>query len=215
MKKLLGICGPSGSGKTTLASGLRERLGRDAVSIHSQDAYYRDLGHLPHDARNRMNFDHPGALDWDLLEEHLAALKQGRPVEEPVYDFHEHVRRGSRQAHPGVDLLIVDGHLLFSTDRVLHLIDFTVYLDADLDLLFIRRLLRDTAERGRGVASVCSQYLETVRPMLFEHVAPAKAKADLVLATDRDHEAVLEAVLAAVAGRFGLDPSRPRPGGGA
>jgi uridine kinase len=162
-----------------------------------------------------MNFDHPAALDWDLLEEQLSSLKQGRSIEEPVYDFHEHVRRGPRQACPGAQLLIVDGPLLFSTDRVLHLMDFMIYLETDLDLLFIRRLLRDTTERGRAVDSVCRQYLETVRPMLFEHVTQGRARADLVLATDRDSEAVLRSALAAIVERFGLGagklPAGSRP----
>lgn len=215
MIKLLGLSGPSGSGKTTLAACLRNHLGDGEVSIHSQDAYYRDLSHLPRELREGRNFDQPTALDLDLLEDHLRDLKRGRAVEEPIYDFQEHVRRGTRRVQPGAALVIVDGHLIFSSERVLGLMDLSVYLDADLDLLLVRRLLRDTRERGRSVESVCRQYLETVRPMLFEHGTKGKARADLVLSTADGVDVVLRSALAAVSERLGIRARAARGEGAA
>ncbi len=156
---IIGVAGGSGSGKTTVAKAIHARLGVDAIFL-DQDAYYADLGHLPLDARIGTNFDHPDALDTDLMVAHLEALAAGRSIDKPTYDFAQHTRAAATVRVDPRDVILVDGILIFADARLRRLFDVKVFVDVADDLRFIRRMQRDVSERGRSVDSIVAQYLE-------------------------------------------------------
>jgi len=179
---VVGIAGPSGSGKSTLAENLARRFDGRCVIV-SQDWYYKDLSYLPPERREEVNFDQPGALDWNDLVRDLRSLRAGRPVDAPVYDFHTHTRSTAVRRLEPQPLVIVEGILIFYPTELRREMDYKVYLDMADDIRFIRRLQRDMQERGRDVESIIKQYLETVRPMYERFVRPAAAFADICLNT--------------------------------
>ena len=180
-KLTIGVGGGTGSGKTTLSLKLAEFLGPERVLILSQDHYYRDAGHLPLEQRARQNFDRPEAVDFELLVRHLKQLQAGLEVARPRYDFSRHVRlEGSEPALP-LPVILVEGTLVFAAEELASCFDLKLFVDADPDIRFIRRLKRDLRERGRSVESIVQQYLQTVRPMHLRFVEPARAHADLVI----------------------------------
>jgi uridine kinase len=178
---IIGICGGTGSGKTTVANRILESVSKGEVVFLQQDSYYRDLDQLPVDIRNVVNFDHPDAIDNDLLIEHLRALKRGEAVELPLYDFKTHSRREETLRVEPQPIIIIEGILIFAEPRLLEEMDIKVYVDTPDDIRFIRRLRRDVAERGRTVESVIEQYLATVRPMHMQFVEPSKRHADIII----------------------------------
>ena len=191
---IVGIAGGTGSGKTTLAHAVQKQLGDAQALIVSQDAYYKDRSDVPIEQRVHINYDHPDALDLPLLAEHLRALRQGKKVTVPEYDFTRHTRRpGAKLLHPR-EIIIAEGILLFAEPLVREACDLLVFVDTADDLRFVRRLLRDLAERDRSAESVADQYLETVRPMHRQFVAGGIDHADLVV----DGEAHLEEGVASV-----------------
>jgi uridine kinase len=177
---IVGICGGTGSGKTTFCNKIAEKIGPQSTTI-SQDMYYKDLSHIPPEQRDRKNFDHPDAFDNDLFCGHLSALKQGKPVEVPEYDFVSHTRTGKHVLMNPTDIVLVDGIMLFTEPEIRDLFDYKIFIDVDSDVRFIRRLKRDIEERGRSVHSVIDQYLNSVKPMHDEYVEPNKRYADLVV----------------------------------
>jgi uridine kinase len=178
---IIGICGGTGSGKTTVANRILESVSKDEVVFLQQDSYYRNLDQLPRDYRKMVNFDHPGAIDNDLLVEHVRALKSGEAVEIPLYDFKTHSRMAETLHMEPRPIIIVEGILIFAEQRLLGEMDIRVYVDTPDDIRFIRRLRRDIAERGRTVESVIEQYLATVRPMHTQFVEPSKRCADVII----------------------------------
>jgi uridine kinase len=200
---LIGIAGGTGSGKTTVARRIFDSLRLDAAVFIDHDAYYRDLGHLPLEARASVNFDHPDSLDNDLLVEHLRALLGGRPVEKPVYDFSRHTRAADTVRVDPRDVILVDGILLFAEPRLRELFDLRIFVDTDADVRFIRRLRRDLDERGRSLDSVIEQYLTTVRPMHFEFVEPTKRYADVIIPRGGQNRDGIEVVAARIRERLG------------
>ncbi|HYH86075.1 MAG TPA: uridine kinase [Pyrinomonadaceae bacterium] len=178
---IIGICGGTGSGKTTVANRILETVSKDEVVFLQQDSYYRNLDQMPLDFRQKINFDHPDAIDNDLLVEHLRALKRGEPVELPLYDFKNHARRAETLHTEPQPIIIIEGILIFAEQRLLDEMDIKVYVDTPDDIRFIRRLRRDIAERGRTVESVIEQYLATVRPMHMQFVEASKRYADVII----------------------------------
>ena len=189
---ILGICGGTGSGKTTLASRLAEALGPDQALLLAQDYYYKDSSHLSFEERARQNFDHPDAVDFELLIQHVDALRSRQPVQRPWYDFSAHVRRTETKRVDPRAVVIVEGILIFQNSRLRELFDLKLYVDTDADVRFIRRLRRDIRERGRSVESVVEQYLETVRPMHQQFVEPARRHADIVIPEGGKNDAAME-----------------------
>ena len=192
----LGVAGGTGSGKTTVAREILNAVGRERLSFLAEDSYYKDVewGH-DHDLL-RHNFDHPDALDGDLLFEHVAALKAGRAVEVPVYDFVRHRRTAATARVEPRPVILVEGILLFVEPRLRALLDFKIFVDTDPDVRLIRRLKRDLAERGRTVEDVLRQYLTTVRPMHLEFVEPSKRWADVIVPEGGENRVALEMVIA-------------------
>ncbi|HLM54712.1 MAG TPA: uridine kinase [Pyrinomonadaceae bacterium] len=178
---IIGICGGTGSGKTTVANRILESVRQEEVIFLQQDSYYRNLDQMPLDYRRQVNFDHPDAIDNDLLVEHLRALKRGEAVELPLYDFKTHARKAETLHMDPRPIIIIEGILVFAEQRLLDEMDIRVYVDTPDDIRFIRRLRRDVAERGRTVESVIEQYLATVRPMHTQFVEPSKRSADVII----------------------------------
>lgn len=178
---IIGIAGGSGSGKTLVARTLIERLGSDRVVVIEQDAYYKDLSHLPLEERARQNFDHPDAFDEDLLVQHLQDLIAGKSIDRPIYDFTQHTRKKETVRIGGHDIVILEGILILQNERLRRLMDIKVYVDTDPDVRLIRRLRRDLAERGRTLESILEQYEKSVRPMHLQFVEPSKRYADIII----------------------------------
>src|SRR5882724_13232081 len=178
---IIGICGGTGSGKTTVANRILETVSAEEVVFIEQDLYYRNLKDMPLDYRNAANFDHPDAIDNELLAHHLKKLRAGEPVELPIYDFRTHTRLSATTPIEPKPIVIVEGILIFAEPRLLEQMDIKVFVDTPDDIRFIRRLRRDVAERGRTVESVIEQYLATVRPMHMQLVEPSKRYADVII----------------------------------
>ncbi|HEV2914591.1 MAG TPA: uridine kinase [Pyrinomonadaceae bacterium] len=178
---IIGICGGTGSGKTTVANRILESVNADDVVFIQQDSYYRNLKDLPLDYRQAVNFDHPDALDNDLLVHHIRKLKAGDAVELPLYDFKTHTRLNETVLIEPRSIVIIEGILIFVDPRLLEQMDIKVFVDTPDDIRFIRRLRRDIAERGRTIDSVIEQYLKTVRPMHMQFVEPSKRYADVII----------------------------------
>jgi uridine kinase len=195
---VVGVAGGTGSGKTTVAAEILRRAGTDHISLIQHDAYYKDLSDLPMAQRAMQNFDHPDALDNDLLIAHLQELKAGRPIKVPVYDFTTHSRTSKTlpvEPHP---VILVEGILIFADETLRQLMDVRIYVDTDADIRFIRRLERDIAERGRTMDSVIHQYLATVRPMHQEFVEPSKRYANVIIPEGGFNEVAVEMIAARI-----------------
>ena len=177
---VIGICGGTGSGKTTVSHKILDAVG-DRVVYIQHDHYYKDLSHLPLEERRGLNFDHPDALDTDLLVEHLVQLRAGCGIERPVYDFTVHTRKAETVRITPKTAVLLEGILIFEHARLRSLMDIKIFVDTDADIRLIRRLRRDIAERGRTLESVIEQYQKTVRPMHLEFVEPSKRYADLII----------------------------------
>jgi uridine kinase len=195
---ILGVAGGTGSGKTTVVRSILEAAGGDRIALIEQDSYYRDIDWRSEADLLQHNFDHPAAIDNDLLVAHLAALKAGHPVEVPIYDFVRHRRTTRTRRVLPLPVILLEGILIFVEPVLRQLLDFKIYVDTDADLRLIRRLGRDIAERGRSVKDVLRQYLETVRPMHLEFVEPSKRWADVIIPEGGENRVALEMVVARV-----------------
>ena len=164
-----------------MANRLLQAVGAGEVAFIQQDSYYRNLSDMPLDYRHKVNFDHPDAIDNDLLVSHVSALRRGESVDLPLYDFKNHVRRPETLRVEPKLITIVEGILIFAEPRLLAEMDIKVFVDTPDDIRFIRRLRRDIAERGRNVDSVIEQWIETVRPMHQQFVEPSKRVADVII----------------------------------
>jgi len=178
---LIGIAGGTGAGKTLVAQSIAQDLGSDSVLLIEQDSYYKDLHHIPLGERENRNFDHPDAFDRDLLRQHLEKLLVGEEVDMPGYDMRSHTRVGQPMRVRGRRILLLDGLLVLEDPALRHLMDIKIYVDADPDIRFIRRLKRDLTERGRTLDQAIRQYESSVRPMHLQFVEPSKRYADLVI----------------------------------
>ena len=190
---IIGIAGPSSSGKSELAKQLVAHL--PGTSVVSLDSYYRELTGYSFDQRAHYNFDHPDALEWELLHEQLLGLAHGEPIEEPVYDFATHSRVPGRKHVEATEFIIVEGLFVFYWDALRAMIDLKVFVNASDDVCFERRLHRDIAERGRTRESVYEQYAKTVRPGREQYVMPTMQLADLVVSGEESLAKSTSAVL--------------------
>lgn len=194
----IGIAGGSGSGKTTVAQEILGRVGADRIAFLQHDSYYKDLSGLPPTQRAELNFDHPNSLETELLIEHILALRDGRPVEIPIYDFSTHSRTAQTFSVQPRGVILVEGILIFVDAALRELFDVKIFVDTDPDIRFIRRLERDITERGRTTESVIRQYQLTVRPMHLEFVEPSKRYADVIIPEGGFNSAALDMVAARI-----------------
>ncbi|HSL44150.1 MAG TPA: uridine kinase [Anaerolineales bacterium] len=195
---VIGIAGGSGSGKTTVAQQILQRVGPDRIAFLQHDSYYKDLSGLPPTQRAEVNFDHPHSLETELLIEHIACLRDGKPVEVPIYNFATHSRTDRSFTVQPRRVILVEGILIFTEAALREMFDVKIFVDTDSDIRFIRRLERDIAERGRTTESVIKQYQTTVRPMHMEFVEPSKRYADIIIPEGGHNTAALDMVVARV-----------------
>ena len=177
---LIGIAGGTGSGKSTFTNRLKDRFGDD-IDVIYHDNYYRRQDDVPMEVRQKRNYDHPDALETDLLVEHLKQLKAGHAVDGPVYDYTKQNRSEKTMHIEPRRIIIVEGILLLADRRLRDMFDIKIYVEADADERILRRIVRDVEERGRSLENIVEQYLTTVKPMHYLYVEPTRAKADLVI----------------------------------
>ena len=195
---VIGVAGGTGSGKTTVSQAILDRVGIDQIAYLQHDSYYRDRSQVPPDERVKTNFDHPDALESELLAHHLASLKVGQAVQVPVYDFTTHTREARTVTVEPRKVILVEGILIFAEKTLRELMDIKVFVDTDADVRFIRRLQRDITERRRTMESVIRQYTETVRPMHLEFVEPSKRYADVIIPEGGFNLAAIDMLVAKV-----------------
>lgn len=192
---VIGVAGGSGSGKTTVVRRIVDSLGPDQVTLLDHDRYYRDRNDLRLEERAALNYDHPNALETDLLVDHVRELRSGKAVDVPQYDFTRHARLSETTTFQPRRALIVEGILVFTDAALRDLMDIKVFVDTDSDTRFIRRLRRDVAERGRTMESVIEQYQNTVKPMHLEFVEPSKRYADVIIPLGGHNTVAVELLL--------------------
>jgi uridine kinase len=191
----VGIAGGTGSGKTTVARKLKDALPEKDAIIIDHDSYYRDRSGMPRHERDLVNFDHPDALDNELLVHHMDDLAAGRSVETPIYDFVSHSRRSDHRTLAAVPVIIVEGILIFTDPEIRRRFDLKIFVDTDADIRVFRRVRRDIESRGRTFAQVDEQYHRTVRPMHLEFVEPSKRWADILIPEGGNNEVALDLVI--------------------
>lgn len=191
---LIGVGGGSGSGKTTVVNQIVNQLPDNQVCIISQDSYYKSTDHLSHDERTKINFDHPKAIDFKLLKNHVLDLKNGGVIEQPVYSFVTHNRtKETVKIHPK-KVIIIEGILIFSNKELLNLFDIKIFVHADADERLIRRLRRDIMERGRSMDEVLNRYKDTLKPMHLKFIEPTRNYADIIIPNDGSSKVAVDIV---------------------
>ena len=191
---IIGIAGGTGSGKTTVVKQIVDELPYSDVTIISQDSYYKSTDHLSYEERVQINFDHPKAIDFKLLREHLNDLKNGNSIDQPVYSFVEHNRTNETITTKPSKVIIVEGILIFSKQKVRDLLDIKIFVHADSDERLIRRLKRDIQERGRDMDEVLKRYQDTLKPMHDQFIEPMKEYADLIIPNNRYNTVAVDIV---------------------
>ncbi len=197
---IIGVAGGTGSGKTTVSAAIVTTVGNQQVALLQHDAYYKDNSHLPLEQRRTVNYDHPDALENDLLITHLRTLSAPNPmpIAYPRYDFATYVRLPEVTIIEPRPVIVVEGILIFADKTLRDMFDIKVFVDAEADIRFIRRLQRDTSERGRSVEQVIAEYRQTVRPMHLEFVEPSKRYADVIIPRGGHNRVAVEMVVARV-----------------
>ena len=199
---IIGIAGGTGSGKTTVVNQIINELPPDEVCVISQDSYYNATDNLTYDQRSKINFDHPRAIDFDLLVEHLKELKENKIIEQPVYSFVTHNRtKDTIKTHPR-KVIIVEGILIFNNKELRDLCDIKIFVHADADERLIRRVKRDITERGRDINEVLTRYQDTLKPMHQEFIEPTKNYADIIIPNDRYNTVAIDIVRTVISERL-------------
>lgn len=188
---VIGFAGGTSCGKTTMIRKIKEEFGDD-IAVLSHDFYYNCLDHLTFEERCKVNYDHPRAFETDLMIKHVKDLIDGKTIERPVYDFTVHNRAKETVTVYPAKVVVIEGILIFENKELRDLCDIKVYIDTDDDVRILRRLLRDTTERGRTVESVIEQYLTTVKPMHQEFIEPTKKYADIIVPEGGQNVVALE-----------------------
>ncbi len=189
----IAIAGGSGSGKTTVVNKLLSHFKKKEVRVLRLDDYYKKSD-LPFDERVKVNYDHPNSIDFDLFISQLKDLKEGRAIDKPIYDFQIYNRLDEKEHIEPSPIILLEGILVLEEEELRNLSDIKIYVDTDSDLRFIRRLLRDTKERGRSLESVVDQYLKTVKPMHEAFVEQTKKYADIIIPNDFSHNVAVDIV---------------------
>lgn len=191
---IIGIAGGTGGGKTTVVKQITNELPPEEVGIISQDSYYKDTSNLTFEERTKINFDHPQAIDFDLLVSHLKELKNGNTIQQPVYSFKEHNRTAETIPTEPKRVMIVEGILVLTHAELRKMFDIKIYVHADSDERLIRRLKRDIAERGRDLNEVLNRYQTTLKPMHQQFIEPTKEYADIIIPTNRYNTVAVDIV---------------------
>jgi len=192
---VIGIAGGTGSGKTTVTNKILESLDRERVVVIQHDSYYRDISTYRGMTPDKINFDHPDSLETELLIRHLQELREGKSIDQPIYNFTTHQRLKETRRVESREIIIVDGILIFVEKRLRDLMDIKIFLDEDADERLIRRIRRDILERGRSVDSVMNQYMSTVKPMHLQFVEPSKHWADIIIPRGAENAVAIDMVV--------------------
>src|SRR5690606_34314910 len=191
---IIGIAGGTGCGKTTVVIQILNELPEGEVGVISQDSYYKDTSHLSYDERVTINFDHPRSIDFELLEQHLKDLRNGKDIQQPVYSFIKHNRTGDTiLTHPR-KVMIVEGILILTHPELRELFDIKIFVHADSDERLIRRLKRDITERGRDMDEVLQRYQNTLKPMHQQFIEPTKEFADIIIPNNKYNTVAVDIV---------------------
>ncbi|MCF6213598.1 MAG: uridine kinase [Flavobacteriaceae bacterium] len=191
---VIGIAGGTGSGKTTVVNQILNELPADEVTVISQDSYYKKTTNLSYKERTKINFDHPEAIDFDLMVAHIKTLKNGKVINQPIYSFVTHNRTDDVHVTHPKKVIIVEGILIFNTSELRDLFDIKIFVHADADERLIRRVRRDIAERGRDVSEVLARYQDTLKPMHQQFIEPTKNYADIIIPNDRYNTVAIDIV---------------------
>jgi len=191
---IIGIAGGTGCGKTTVVKQIVNELPENEVCVISQDSYYKDTSHLRYEERTKINFDHPQSIDFELLGQHLQALRKGETIEQPVYSFVEHNRTSETIKTKPSKVIIVEGILILTDPSIRDMFDIKIYVQTDSDERLIRRLKRDIAERGRDMEEVLDRYQNTLKPMHQQFIDPTKAYADLIIPNNNYNNVAIDIV---------------------
>ena len=178
---IIGIAGGTACGKTTVVNQLLEELSKDQVNLISQDSYYKDNSHLSYEERCAINFDHPNSIDFPMLCQHVQQLKMCQSVDQPIFSFEEHNRTGQTLRTEPSAVLIIEGILVLTDPQLRDLLDIKLFVHADADERLIRRIKRDTLERGRDLTEILNRYQSTLKPMHDEFIEPSKVHADIII----------------------------------
>jgi len=195
---IIAVAGGSASGKTTVVNKIIDGFDKEKVTVIKHDDYYNDQTEMEMEERFKVNYDHPLSLDNDLMFEQVLDLIKGRSIVKPTYDFEQHNRSDKVEEVFPTDIVILEGILIMEDERIRDLCDIKLFVEADDDLRFIRRLERDMAERGRTLKSVVNQYLNTVKPMHYAFVKPTKRYADIIIPNDKDHDVAVDIIIAKI-----------------
>ncbi len=199
---VIGIAGGTGSGKTTVVSQIINELPVDEVCVISQDSYYKTTDELSYEERTKINFDHPRAIDFELLKKHISDLKFSKIIEQPIYSFVTHNRtKDTIKIHPK-KVVIVEGILIFNNKELLDLFDIKIFVHADADERLIRRIKRDITERGRDIEEVLNRYKKTLKPMHEQFIEPTKNFADIIIPNDRYNTVAIDIVRTVISDRL-------------
>lgn len=199
---VIGIAGGTGSGKTTVVEKILSELPTDKLCVISQDSYYNATDSLSHEERTLINFDHPRAIDFDLLVSDIKKLKNGEIINQPVYSFVTHNRtQETVKTHPK-KVIIIEGILIFNSEQLRNLCDVKVFVHADADERLIRRIRRDITERGRDINEVLSRYQTTLKPMHQMFIEPTKVFADIIIPNDRYNNVAIDIVKTVISERL-------------
>ena len=195
---VIGIAGGSGSGKTTVVNAITSRL-KEKVVIIPQDSYYKDSSHLPMEERQQINFDHPDAIDFKLLCQQLAELKEGKTIEQPVYSYITCSRSKTETVTVApADVIIIEGILVFTCKELRDQMDIKIFVDADDDDRLMRVMARDILERGKTVETVIERYTKTVKPMYLQFIEPSKRYADIIIPQGGHNKVAINMISATV-----------------
>jgi len=199
---VIGIAGGTGSGKTTVVNQIINELPEDEVCVISQESYYKATDNLSYEERIKINFDHPRAIDFDLLETHISDLKSGKIIQQPIYSFKTHNRtKDTIKTHPK-KVVIIEGILIFNSKKLLDLFDIKIFVHADADERLIRRVRRDIKERGRDIDEVLDRYKDTLKPMHQQFIEPTKNFADIIIPNDRYNTVAIDIVRTVISERL-------------
>lgn len=195
---IIGITGGSGSGKSSIVNAIAKGFDDNQLTVLSQDRYYNPLDHLSPKERSVQNFDHPNAFDYNLLEEHLDELKKGNTIQAPIYSFVKETRESETDPISPTPVLLLEGILLMNHPKIKSVVDLWIYIDTDEDHRLMRRVLRDTAERGQELTKVFRRYTEQVKPMHENYIESSKSEADIIINNNHHYDRSVEFVIRAI-----------------
>ncbi len=189
---IIGIAGGTGSGKTTVVRKIANVVPEKNVAILMQDSYYNDNAHLSFEERQKINYDHPNSIDFDLLLKQINDLKTNQPIEQPIYSYTTHTRTGDYTVIHPKEILIVEGILIFTNEQLRKLCDIKIFVHTDSDLRLIRRIKRDINERGRDLEEVLNRYEKTLKPMHNQFIEPTMKYADLIIPVGGENKVAID-----------------------